>query len=184
MHMQISSDDALRADLWPLLTHGQTVKPPHGTALKLTLPYSSWLSALGMQLTARSISATRMLGSGTAANHSSFSGTSSSGKIKRSSRSNKSNLASDSVIGTDTQDEQDAVGRKDGLNAPDVKVNKHICWEPVLVAYGSDSSSTEILSSGREVIRTSPAELSLWAIEAHGKRLGVLSDPACGLQLR
>ena len=62
--------------------------------------------------------------------------------------------------------------------------SKHQCWQPVLVAYGSDSSGQESLSSGREVVRSSPAALSLWAIEAHGKEVAVLSDPTCFLQLR
>ena len=64
------------------------------------------------------------------------------------------------------------------------KTSKHRCWQPVLVAYGSDSSGEETLSSGREVVRRGPAAMSLWAIEAHGKNIGVLSDPACFLQLR
>lgn len=182
--MQTSSEATLTASLWLVLTHGQTVKSPHGTALKLTLPYPSWLAALGMQLSARSISATRVLGSSTAADQSSFSSISSSSKPNSSSRSDKRGLDSNSVQGDGKKDNQDAAGRNGGPKTPDVKVSKHICWEPVLMAFGSDSSGVETLSSGREVVRTSPAEFSLWAIEAHGKRLGVLSDPSCGLELR
>lgn len=83
--------------------------------------------------------------------------------------------------------------RKDVLSIPaggkrsaafNSNTSKHKCWQPVLVAYGSDDSSQETMSSRREVVRSSPAALSLWAIEAYGKDVAVLSDPACLLQLR
>lgn len=71
-----------------------------------------------------------------------------------------------------------------GSAAFNTNTSKQRCWQPVLVAYGSDHSSQDTMSSGREVVRSSPAALSLWAIEAYGKDVAVLSDPACLLQLR
>lgn len=71
-----------------------------------------------------------------------------------------------------------------GSAAFNSNTSKHKCWQPVLVGYGSDSSGQETTSSDREVVRGSPAAMSLWAIEAHGKDIAVLSDPACLLQLR
>ena len=68
--------------------------------------------------------------------------------------------------------------------AVDRQTTMHRCWQPLLIAYGSEDGGQESISSGREVVRAGPAALSLWAIDAHGKHIGVLSDPSCFLQLR
>ncbi|KAL3145120.1 GPI inositol-deacylase, variant 2 [Trebouxia sp. C0009 RCD-2024] len=156
---EVSSDDTLTADSWQLLTHGHVLKPPHAIALRLALPYRAWLSALGMQLVAHSTGTGKVIASSSTLHHSSSS---------NSSRQYK-NLTTASGEVTP------------GLNR---QASKHQCWQPVLIAYGSEDSGQESMSSGREVVRTGPAAMSLWAIESHGKHIGVLSDPSCYVQLR
>lgn len=135
------------------------LKPPHAIALRLALPYRAWLSALGMQLVAHSTGTGKVIASSSTLHHSSSS---------NSSRQYK-NLTTASGEVTP------------GLNR---QASKHQCWQPVLIAYGSEDSGQESMSSGREVVRTGPAAMSLWAIESHGKHIGVLSDPSCYVQLR
>ena len=141
-------------------------KPPHATALHLALPHRAWLSAVGMQLAAHSTRTGQALTPNSVPMPGSISGNTGSS----SDRNNKDALSSSD-------------SRK-GSAAFNAESNKHQCWQPVLVAYGGDSSGGETMSSGREVVRSSPAALSLWAIEAYGKDVAVLSDPACFLRLR
>ena len=163
--LQVSSEDKLTADPWQLLTGGHVLKPSHATALHLALPYRAWLSAVGMQLVAHSTRTIKTLAPNSFVMSGSISDTTDS------SSSYKKDAFSISASGK-------------GSTAFNSKSSQHQCWQPVLVAYGSDSSSQELMSSGREVLRSSPAALSLWAIEAYGKDVLVLSDPACFLQLR
>lgn len=141
------------------------LKPSHATALQLALPYRAWLCAVGMQLVAHSTRTSTSLAPNSLLMPGSTSNTTDS------SSSNNKDAISASASGK-------------GSAAFNSRSSKHQCWQPVLVAYGNDSSSHETMSSGREVVRSSPAALSLWAIEAYGKDVAVLSDPACFLQLR
>ena len=92
-----------------------------------------------------------------------------------------------------------ATGKEQSTTA-DKAGGRHQCWQPVLLAYGDPgrgSKQTAAAREGaalgrgseqsapaREVMRSRPAELSLWAVEAAGKHIGVLSDPSCVLHLR
>ena len=143
------------------------LKPPHATAFRLALPHRAWLSAVGMQLVALSTKTNKTLSPNRILTPGSISSTTGSS----SSSSNNKGAVPMSANGKVSA-------------AFNSKSSKHQCWQPVLVAYGSDSSGGETMSSGREVVRSSPAELSLWAIEAYGKDVAVLSNPACFLQLR
>lgn len=142
--------------------------PPHATALQLALPYRAWLSALGMQLVAYSTSTSTSLGPSSLLRSGSASSTNGSNSSSSSKHKDILSVPADGK----------------GSAAFNSNTSKHKCWQPVLVAYGSDGSGQETLSSGREVVRSSTAALSLWAIEAYGKDVAVLSDPACLLQLR
>ena len=75
-------------------------------------------------------------------------------------------------------------GRKGGPRSAWKPADKYECWKPVLIAYGQSAREVTHSASAKEVIRTSPAELSLWAIEAAAKEIAVLSDPVCALHLR
>ena len=92
-----------------------------------------------------------------------------------------------------------ATGKEQSTTA-DKAGGGHQCWQPVLFAYGDSGKGSKQTAAAREgaalgrgskqsapareVMRSRPAELSLWAVEAAGKHIGVLSDPSCVLHLR
>jgi len=183
--------------LWQLLTTGFKVQPPHPIVSRIPLPFPSLLQALGMQLTAQSITDdadkarhdSKLNSSHRSRNTSNPDSGGQHGSVRDDSNSNTDSLNKDHVS-------VDSAGRKGGPSSPK-RADKHLCWQPVLLAYAQSGSgnktalTTNEMPSGaeqtvsaREVIRTNPAELSLWAIEASGKEIGVLSDPTCVLHLR
>ena len=87
---------------------------------------------------------------------------------------------------TDASDVRtDRVSKKVGgndISKPGSQQHQGICFQPVLVAHGADGSSGGQVV--REVVRRNPAALPLWATEALNKRIGIISDPSCGLILR
>ena len=190
--LQVSPDGVIVPQLWQLLNSGYQIHPPHPISARILLPYPSWLQALGMQLTILSIRDRNQIPNDSDRSHNSRSWNSVRSATDRFSRDDSTSgdngiphqgHITDNTHAQTASRENDP-GRRGGPKSSQTTVNKHQCWQPVLLAYGQSARETMQSASAREVIRTNSAELSLWAIEAAGKEIGVLSDPSCALHLR
>ena len=185
--LQVSSDSIAAPHLWQLMNTGYILQPRHAISTRVLLPYPAVLQALGMQLKVHSF------------RDSSDSPTTHPYKSKPHSSSKDGSKTSNAIgsnrgvlsqaQGTDSTHAQTAgretdPGRKGGPRSASKPADKYECWQPVLIAYGQSGRDFMHSTSVREVIRTNPAELSLWALEAAAKEIAVLSDPVCALHLR
>jgi len=191
LYLQVSPDGVIVPQLWQLLNTGYKIQPPHPMTARILLPYPSWLQTLGMQLTVLSIRDRSQISTGSDTSHKGRSWDSVSSTTDKKGRddinSRDRGILHQGNI-TDSNHAQTASretdpGRKGGPRSSQKAADKHQCWQPVLLAYGQSARETMQSASAREVIRTNSAELSLWAIEAAGKEIGVLSDPSCVLHL-
>ncbi len=187
----MSPDGVIVPQLWQLLNTGYNIQPPHAITATILLPYPSWLQALGMQLTILSIRDRSQIPNGSDRSHNGRSWDSVSSATDKISHDDSASRdqgilhqghITDSTHAQAASRETDP-GRRGGPKSSQKAVNKHQCWQPMLLAYGQSARETMQSASAREVIRTNSAELSLWAIEAAGKEIGVLSDPSCVLHL-
>ena len=228
--LQVGTASTIAPQLWPLLTTGSVVQPPHSMSSRVVLPFPALLETLGLQLTLRSTKgskgSTRSIKQSGDRNGLSMNGDSSNrnGGSSNGMRRQRSHSSSNSSIEEGAGELHKHIrrqvlqpgsasgdSRKSGPNSSKTKGDdKHRCWQPVVSAYGPASRmaegggpnagdvwtpgsaehmdagarGTEQSAGAREVIRTDPAELSLWAVEAAGKGVGVLSDPSCELHLK
>ena len=176
---QVSPDDIAAPSVWQLMNAGYVMQPGHAITTRVLLPYPAMLQALGMQLKVHSFRESSS--TPTSRDDKSKPHSSSSKDVDKTSDTGSSNRGiSSQALGTDSTQAQTAgketdPGRKGGPRPAKKSSDKYQCWQPVLMTYGQ---------SAREVIRSNPAELSLWAVEAAGKEIAVLSDPVCPLRLR
>ncbi|DBA69939.1 TPA: GPI inositol deacylase [Trebouxia sp. C0005] len=190
--VQVSSDGVIVPQLWQLLNTGYKIQPPHAITARILLPHPSWLQALGMQLTIFGFRDRSQIPSGSDRSHNGRSWdsvTSATDMISRDDSTSRDQGILHQGHITDSTHAQTAIretdpGRRGGPKSSQKAAGNHQCWQPVLLAYGQSATETMQSASAREVIRTNPAELSLWAIEAAGKEIGVLSDPSCVLHLK
>ncbi len=188
----MSPDGVIVPQLWQLLNTGHNIQPPHPISARILLPYPSWLQALGLQLTVFSIRDKSQIPNASDRSHNGRSWDSVSSVTDKFSHVDSTSRDKDiphqdhitDSTHAQTASRETDPGRKGGPKSSQQAVDKHQCWQPVLLAYGQSARETTQSASAREVIRTNPAELSLWAIEAAGKEIGVLSDPSCVLHLR
>ncbi|KAL0021017.1 hypothetical protein WJX77_007158 [Trebouxia sp. C0004] len=189
--VQVSPDGVVVPQRWQLLNTGYKIQPPHPITARILLPYPSWLQALGMQLTVLSMRNRSQIPIGSDRSHNGRSWESVSSAKDRNSRNDTNNRdqgilheghMTDSTHAQTASREADP-GRRGGPKSSQKAAGKHQCWQPVLLAYGQSARESMQSASAREVIRTNSAELSLWAIEAAGKEIVVLSDPSCVLHL-
>lgn len=169
------------------MSTGYILQPRHAISTRVLLPYPAMLQALGMQLTVHSFRD----GSDSLPTHPYKSKPHSSSKEESktsnaigSNRDVLSQAQGTDSMHTQTFGRETDPGRKGGPRSARKPADEHQCWQPVLLAYGQSGREVMHSTPAREVIRTNPAELSLWAVEAAAKEIAVLSDPVCALHFR